>query len=131
MKINELKELIKNSLKEVLKEELREMRYDLRREMKEILKEELGSSQSGNIQNFNKYEPTTKENNSFSPPLMDKEKSRAIYESMLVDTGKEMFGLGDYNEKFDPSNVKDPINGSLGTGDVDMNLISKLTGLGG
>lgn len=122
MKVNDLRNLIKESLKEVIKEELLDFKFEIRRELKEILEEKL-KTQNSLTENLS----SPNSNNLLSNEIDPLERKK-LYESVLFETGKDMFGLNE-RKKFQPISV-DPINGVLPEGDIDLSQITQLLGKG-
>lgn len=106
MKIDGLKKLIKEAVREAIQEELKDILLESIRTPKTIVKE--------SIQTMDTPKPT------FTQPTMDTRKAYAdiMNETMMSFTSQDV-------QTFNPRGV-DPINGSLGAGEVGMDQIMAL-----
>jgi len=107
MKTDILKKLIKEAVREVIQEELRDILLEAVRAPKTIVKE--------SIQSIDPPKPT------FTPPTMN---ARQAYMDVMNETALS-FTSRDAQVPFRPQ-VSDPVNGTLGTGEVGMDQIMNL-----
>ena len=107
MKIDVLKKLIKESVREVIQEELKDILLEAVRTPKTVVRE--------SIQTNGTPQPT------FTPPVMD---ARKAYMDIMNETALS-FTSRDAQVPFRPQ-VSDPVNGSLGDGEVGMDQIMNL-----
>lgn len=107
MKSSDFKKLIKEAVREVIQEELKDILLEAIRSPKTIVKE--------SIQTPNTPNPT------FTPPTMD---ARKAYMDVMNETSLS-FTSRDAQVPFRPQ-VSDPVNGSLGAGEVGMDQIMSL-----
>lgn len=107
MKSTDFKKLIKEAVREVIQEELKEILLEAVRTPKTVVKE--------SIQTVDTPKPT------FIPPTMD---TRKAYMDVMNETALS-FTSRDVQVPFRPQ-VSDPVNGSLGAGEVGMDQIMNL-----
>ena len=111
MKIDVLKKLIKESVREVIQEELKDILLEAVRTPKTVVRES--------------YSPTTipvsPSQPTFTPPTMN---ARQAYMDVMNETALS-FTSRDAQVPFRPQ-VSDPVNGSLGAGEVGMDQIMNL-----
>lgn len=107
MKSTDFKKLIKEAVREVIQEELKEILLEAVRTPKTVVRE--------SIQTVDIPKPT------FIPPTMD---TRKAYMDVMNETALS-FTSRDVQVPFRPQ-VSDPVNGSLGAGEVGMDQIMNL-----
>lgn len=107
MKSTDFKKLIKEAVREAIQEELKDILLEAVRSPKTIVKE--------SIQTIDTPKPT------FTPPTMD---TRKAYMDVMNETALS-FTSRDAQVPFRPQ-VSDPVNGSLGAGEVGMDQIMNL-----
>ncbi len=107
MKSTDFKKLIKEAVREVIQEELKEILLEAVRTPKTVVRE--------SIQTVDTPKPT------FIPPTMD---TRKAYMDVMNETALS-FTSRDVQVPFRPQ-VSDPVNGSLGAGEVGMDQIMNL-----
>jgi len=107
MKTDILKKLIKEAVREVIQEELKDILLEAIRSPKTVVKE--------SIQAIDTPKPT------FTPPTMN---TRQAYMDIMNETALS-FTSRDTQVPFKPQ-VSDPVNGTLGTGEVGMDQIMNL-----
>ena len=111
MKSTDFKKIIKEAVREVIQEELKDILLEAVKAPKQIVRES--------------YAPTTNpiqpSQPTFTPPTMD---LRSKYMDVLGETALS-FTSNDVQQPFRPQSV-DPINGSLGEGEIGMDQIMKL-----
>ena len=107
MKSTDFKKLIKEAVREAIQEELKDILLEAVRSPKTIVKE--------SIQAIDTPKPT------FTPPTMD---TRKAYMDIMNETALS-FTSRDTQVPFRPQ-VSDPVNGSLGAGEVGMDQIMNL-----
>ena len=109
MKSTDFKKLIKEAVREVIQEELKDILLEALRSPKQVVRES--------------YSPSTQTtpNPTFTPPTMDTRKS---YMDVMNETALS-FTSRDAQVPFRPQ-VSDPVNGSLGAGEVGMDQIMNL-----
>lgn len=109
MKTEILKKLIKESVREVIQEELKEILLEAVKAPKHIVSEA--------AQPITPPAPKP----SFTEPTMN---ARQKYQEVMNET---VLGFTSRDaQSFNPKGVNDPINGNLGTGEVDMSTIMGL-----
>jgi hypothetical protein len=108
MKTDGLKKLIKDAVREAIQEELKDILLEAVRSPKTVVKESYNSPPQT-------IKPT------FTPPVMD---ARKAYMDIMNETALS-FTSNDAQVPFKPQ-ISDPINGSLGAGEVGMDQIMNL-----
>ena len=108
MKSTDFKKLIKEAVKEAIQEELKEILLEAVKTPKTVVRESYNPPPRT-------HEPT------FTPPTMDARKS---YMDVMNETALS-FTSRDAQVPFRPQ-VSDPVNGSLGAGEVGMDQIMNL-----
>jgi hypothetical protein len=108
MKTDGLKKLIKEAVREVIQEELKEILLEAIKSPKQTIRESYTS-------------PVRTPEPSFTQPTMD---LRSKYKDALGETALS-FTSNDVQQPFRPQ-VGDPINGNLGTGEIDLSQIMNL-----
>jgi len=108
MKSTDFKKIIKEAVREVIQEELKEILLEALKSPKQVVRES--------------FVPTTQTTNpTFTPPTMD---TRKAYMDVMNETSLS-FTSRDAQVPFRPQ-VSDPVNGSLGAGEVGMDQIMNL-----
>jgi hypothetical protein len=109
MKSTDFKKLIKEAVREVIQEELKDILLEALRSPKQVVRES--------------YAPPTQTtpNPTFTQPTMD---ARKAYMDVMNETSLS-FTSRDAQVPFRPQ-VSDPVNGSLGAGEVGMDQIMNL-----
>ena len=108
MKTDGLKKLIKEAVREVIQEELKEILLEAVKAPKQVVRES--------------YNPPPRTSEPpFTQPTMD---LRQKYKDALGETALS-FTSNDVQQSFRPQ-TGDPINGNLGTGEIDLNQIMNL-----
>lgn len=113
MKTSELRKLIEESVRKVIQEELKEILIEAVKSPKQVIRESYSPSQ-------NPF-PTTTPPPTFTQPTMD---VRQKYRDILGETAMS-FTSNDASIPFTPSSV-DPVNGSLGHGELGLDQIMGL-----
>jgi len=108
MKSTDFKKIIKEAVREAIQEELKEILLEAVKAPKQIIREAYNPP------------PRTPEP-SFTQPTMD---LKSKYMDILGETALS-FTSNDVQQPFRPQSV-DPINGSLGEGEIGMDQIMKL-----
>ena len=108
MKTTDFKKLIKEAVREAIQEELKDILLEAVKSPKQIVRESYNPP------------PRTSEP-SFTQPTMD---FRSKYAEVLGETAMS-FNSNDVQQPFRPQSV-DPVNGSLGTGELGMDQIMGL-----
>jgi hypothetical protein len=108
MKTDGLKKLIKDAVREAIQEELKDILLEAVRSPKTVVKESYNSPPQT-------IKPT------FTPPVMD---ARKAYMDIMNETALS-FTSNDAQVPFKPQ-ISDPVNGSLGAGEVGMDQIMNL-----
>jgi len=108
MKSTDFKKIIKEAVREAIQEELKEILLEAVKAPKQIIREAYNPP------------PRTPEP-SFTQPTMD---LKSKYMDILGETALS-FTSNDIQQPFRPQSV-DPINGSLGEGEIGMDQIMKL-----
>jgi hypothetical protein len=111
MKIDVLKKLIKESVREVIQEELKDILLEAVRTPKTVVRESYSPTTT----------PVSPSQPTFIPPVMD---ARKAYMDVMNETALS-FTSRDAQVPFRPQ-VSDPVNGSLGAGEVGMDQIMNL-----
>jgi hypothetical protein len=111
MKSADFKKLIKEAVREVIQEELKEILLEAVRTPKTVVRESYSPSTA----------PISPSQPTFTPPVMDTKKA---YMDIMNETALS-FTSRDAQVPFRPQ-VSDPINGSLGAGEVGMDQIMNL-----
>jgi hypothetical protein len=109
MKSTDFKKIIKEAVREVIQEELKDILLEALKSPKQVVRE-----------SFIPTTPTTP-NPTFTPPTMD---TRKAYMDIMNETALS-FTSRDAQVPFKPQ-MSDPVNGSLGTGEVGMDQIMNL-----
>lgn len=107
MKSTDFKKLIKEAVREAIQEELKDILLEAVKTPKTVVRE--------SIQTIDTPKPT------FTPPVMD---ARKAYMDVMNETSLS-FTSRDAQIPFRPQ-VSDPVNGSLGAGEVGMDQIMNL-----
>jgi hypothetical protein len=111
MKSTDFKKIIKEAVREAIQEELKDILLEAVKAPKQVIRES--------------YAPTTNpiqpSQPTFTPPTMD---LKSKYMDILGETALS-FTSNDVQQPFRPQSV-DPINGSLGEGEIGMDQIMKL-----
>ncbi len=107
MKPTEFKKIIKEAVREAIQEELKDILLEAVRTPKQIVRESIQTP----------HTPPAP----FTQPTMD---LRSKYKDVLGETAMN-FNSSDISQPFHP-HVSDPINGNLGTGEVNMDQIMDL-----
>jgi len=110
MKSTDFKKLIKEAVREVIQEELKDILLEALKSPKQIVRE-----------SFSPIPTTIPNNPTFTPPVMD---TRKAYMDVMNETALS-FTSRDAQVPFRPQ-VSDPVNGSLGAGEVGMDQIMNL-----
>lgn len=108
MKSTDFKKLIKEAVREVIQEELKDILLEALKSPKQVVRESF-------IPTSNPSQPT------FTPPTMD---TRKAYMDVMNETALS-FTSRDAQIPFKPQ-ISDPVNGSLGAGEVGMDQIMNL-----
>jgi len=111
MKSTDFKKLIKEAVREVIQEELKEILLEAVRTPKTVVRESISPNTI----------PSQPINPTFTPPVMD---ARKAYMDVMNETALS-FTSRDAQVPFRPQ-VSDPVNGSLGAGEVGMDQIMNL-----
>jgi hypothetical protein len=111
MKSTDFKKLIKEAVREVIQEELKEILLEAVRTPKTVVRESISPNAI----------PSQPINPTFTPPVMDTKKA---YMDVMNETALS-FTSRDAQVPFRPQ-VSDPVNGSLGAGEVGMDQIMNL-----
>jgi hypothetical protein len=108
MKSTDFKKIIKEAVREAIQEELKDILLEAVKAPKQIVRESYAP-------------PTRTPEPSFTQPTMD---LKSKYMDILGETALS-FTSNDVQQPFRPQSV-DPINGSLGEGEIGMDQIMKL-----
>jgi hypothetical protein len=108
MKSTDFKKLIKEAVREAIQEELKDILLEAVKSSKQIVRESYTP-------------PTQNPKPSYAPPSID---FRSKYAEVLGETALG-FTSNDVQQSFRPQ-VSDPINGSLGAGELGMDQIMNL-----
>jgi hypothetical protein len=108
MKTTDFKKLIKEAVREAIQEELKDILLEAVKSPKQIVRESYAP-------------PSTPTQPAYAPPPID---FRSKYAEVLGETAMS-FTSNDVQQPFRPQSV-DPVNGSLGTGELGMDQIMGL-----
>ena len=108
MKTTDFKKLIKEAVREAIQEELKDILLEAVKSPKQIVRESYAP-------------PSTPTQPAYAPPPID---FRSKYAEVLGETAMS-FNSNDVQQPFRPQSV-DPVNGSLGTGELGMDQIMGL-----
>jgi len=108
MKTTDFKKLIKEAVREAIQEELKDILLEAVKSPKQIVRESYAP-------------PSTPTQPTYAPPPID---FRSKYAEVLGETAMS-FTSNDVQQPFRPQSV-DPVNGSLGTGELGMDQIMGL-----